>query len=299
MKLPQALTLIVPSQGRPELRQCILSVHRQMEEEDNFIVGVDTFEDAEAGDKVEEIVREFDDPRISVVPHDAGHHCWGHCQLNAALDLVEDKHWVGGNDDDDVWLPTALDSMREEIAKLREPRPLLFRFKSYHDTVHWRTAGEFSQGTIGGHCGLFYKAKGHSLGQFTCRYEGDFDYLESTLALQGEPVWVDKLTALARPWAKPVPPTTPVPVTTLEQALEVAEIRNQGSLTFTRSPGQVTPEQQEKWWGENKDKVRLWLHYSDEPTSVGYSSLKPEGGKIWSAVALREQFRGQIGRAHV
>jgi hypothetical protein len=79
---------------------------------------------------------------------------------------------------------------------------MLFRFKSYHGPCYWLAPGLLGQGFIGGHC-IVTPNLPSLLGEWGARYEGDWDFIESTLqkwaAVGIAPVWVNLLIAIARP----------------------------------------------------------------------------------------------------
>lgn len=132
------------------------------------------------------------------VAHDAGHHCWGHCQVNWAAQFANGDY-LHVNDDDDVWAPDAVDTMRLVITEYYG-KPLLFRFKSYHHgLIFWHTRGVLVRNQVGGHCLV---APANRAGAFTCEYSGDFDWVMSTIMNCGgvqTAVWIDKIVCVARP----------------------------------------------------------------------------------------------------
>lgn len=190
--------MIIPTQGRETLRRCLEScVDAGLRATDDQIVVVDRHE-YDPPSNVFDSVRTFATP-LRVIGHDAGHHCWGHCQLNVGIKNAR-GHYILCQDDDDIYAPGAFDRIRAHIAELETPRPLLFRFQSWWGPVYWDTPGVASEGHIGGHCAVF--PNDERLGRFTCRYQGDFDYIRSTLDNWGgdsSAVWVDDVIAIARP----------------------------------------------------------------------------------------------------
>lgn len=192
------LSLLVPThrEDRP-LRRALDSVQGQLKRGDEVIVVGDTHDGPLDG--VEALVRDFGHP-YRYVAYDAGHHCWGHCQLGYGLSLAEGDYYHC-SDDDDVWTPDALATFRKMAGSVREPVPFLFRFKSYHGPVFWAQPGLFARNWIGGHC-LLGPNKPGKVGKFTCDYAGDFDYVESAVNAYGGPqnaVWIDQIVAVARP----------------------------------------------------------------------------------------------------
>jgi glycosyltransferase involved in cell wall biosynthesis len=195
MKRP-TMSLLVPThrEDRP-LQRCLESVQGQLKRGDEVIVIGDTHDGPLDG--VEEIVKRFGH-QYRYLPIDAGHHCWGHCQLDAAIAIAQGDY-IHCNDDDDIWATDALETFRTAASGVRAPVPFLFRFRSYVGPVFWVSPGLFGRNMIGGHCLLAPREKA---GHFTCQYTGDFDYVESTVNKFGGPggaVWNEAIVAIARP----------------------------------------------------------------------------------------------------
>lgn len=203
------LTAIIPTQARDLerlalLRRSMLSALHQLGPGDELIVVGDTREGPL--DDVRELCGRVGQEApagacVRYLPHDSGRPSWGHDPLNHAMSKAEGDY-LTFNDDDDVWAAGAFQAMRDEIAKLPSPRPLLFRFRSYHGPTFWLVPGLLGEGLIGGHC-IVAPNLPSLLGQWSERYEGDWDFIETTLALWAsvgvQPVWCDRLIAIARP----------------------------------------------------------------------------------------------------
>jgi hypothetical protein len=130
------------------------------------------------------------------IQYDAGHHCWGHCQLNHGIAYASGDYLVF-IDDDDCVPDGALDAIRRAIAEQPSPRPLMFKFWSRR---HGRTLppGHYVQeSAIGGHA-MVVPNSAERLGRWGERYAGDFDFIQSTLALwPSGPAWYDDVIACA------------------------------------------------------------------------------------------------------
>ncbi len=103
-------------------------------------------------------------------------------------------------DDDDVWTPDAVSSIRSGV-QIAPDRPHLFRFRHYDGEVYWLRIGLFGRCAIGAHCLIAPNLPG-KVGRFALEYTGDFDYVESTILLHGgvpSAFWHDRLIAIARP----------------------------------------------------------------------------------------------------
>lgn len=192
------LSLLVPthSKDRP-LARCLDSVAGQLLPGDEVIVIGDTH-DGEMPE-VEALVRGYGRQFLYLVCN-AGLHDWGHSQLNMGLSIASGDY-IHCNDDDDVWLPGALDAFREDVALTAEPTPHLYRFLSYLGITFWQERGLFVRDHIGGHCLLAPNVPG-KVGRFGAAYNGDFDWLESTVTAFGGPeraIWRETLICRARP----------------------------------------------------------------------------------------------------
>lgn len=182
------LTIIVPTADGDGLDTLFASVADQLLLGDEVLIVGDTFEGV---------------PDVAVLPpqsryiaYDAGHHCWGHCQINYGITRAKGDYLIF-IDDDDCFPDGALDTIRTAIADQPEPRPLMFKFYSRR---HGRTLppGHYVQeSAIGGHAMVVPNIP-ERLGQWSCRYAGDYDWIVSTLALwPSGPAWYDDVIACA------------------------------------------------------------------------------------------------------
>lgn len=194
-----SFSFLVPThrEDRP-LQRCLNSIAPQLGSEDEVLVIGDTYDGPLP--MVEHLVGAYDG-RFRYLAHDAGHHCYGHCQLNHGLERARGDY-LHCNDDDDVWTPGAVQVMRAAAVGTPD-RPLLFRFRSYLGIDIWHTRGLVARDHIGGHCLVAPNLPG-KVGRFECAYNGDFDMVHSTLMLHGgyeSAVWRDEIVCLARPTA--------------------------------------------------------------------------------------------------
>lgn len=195
------------------LRRSMLSALHQLGPGDELIVAADTT--SNPLDDVRELVLRLaedlpDDVRLRYVPRAGAAHTFGHEQINAAMAVARGEYLVF-SDDDDVWAAGAFQAIRDAAGELTSPKPLLFRFKSYHGPVYWLAPGLLGKSLIGGHC-IVAPNLPNLLGHWGAPqgydgplpyYEGDWTFIETTLALWAsvgvQPVWVDRLIAIARP----------------------------------------------------------------------------------------------------
>jgi len=192
-----SFTFLIPTHrdDRP-LARCLGSIVHQLAPEDEVLVIGDVH--SQSLERVPKLTSRYG-PQFRYLPFDAGHHCYGHDQLNYGISQARGDY-LHVNDDDDVWAPGALAIMRQAV--LEEPaRPHLFRFMSYHRAVFWDQYGLVERNHIGGHCLVAPNLPG-KVGLWECYYTGDFDYVQSTLTLHGgndSAVWHEDIVAVARP----------------------------------------------------------------------------------------------------
>ena len=172
------------------------SIAEQLAPGDEVIVVGDTHDYPLPG--VESTVREYG-KQFLYLAHDAGHHCFGHCQHNVGLAAAQ-SDYIHMNDDDDVWTPDAAALMRKG-ATVFPGSVLLFRFRSFTGTIYWERVGLMERNHIGGHCLVTPNVDG-KVGRFTEDYTGDFDWIESTVNAFGgatKAIWISDIVAIARP----------------------------------------------------------------------------------------------------
>lgn len=127
-------------------------------------------------------------------------HCWGHPQRNWLLDQhAMSADLLSQNDDDDVYNPGAFEAIRRR-AEANPGKVLLFRFTTAGREVLWKH-NEFRESRYGGHGIVVPNVEGR-IGRWGRRYAGDWEYVESTLALNGgveNAVFCEENIATARP----------------------------------------------------------------------------------------------------
>lgn len=191
------ISFLMPThrEDRP-LRRALNSIAPQLQPGDEVVVIGDTHDGELPG--VQATVKEYG-YQFRYLSLDAGHHCWGHCQLDYAL-MQARTDYIHCSDDDDIWTPHAAEAMRH-AAKVNPGEPALFRFVSFFGTVYWERAGLFERNHLGGHC-LFLPNDPERIGKFYCGYSGDFDYVHDTVQAYGGPervAWRDDIVCIARP----------------------------------------------------------------------------------------------------
>jgi glycosyltransferase involved in cell wall biosynthesis len=190
------LGIVIPSAGRATLRRTLESIAPQILPGDAVLVVGDTLDGPLP--QTEAIVAAF--PWCRYLSHAGMTHTHGHEQINVGLPLVGGD-WLLVQDDDDVYCPDAFAAIRATIRALHRPRPLLFRFRSYHGgRVFWERRGLVAEGNVGGHC-LCVPNRPGQVGTWGLHYQGDFTYIAHTLRLWEpvKPLWCEAIIAVARP----------------------------------------------------------------------------------------------------
>lgn len=182
------LSIIVPTHDGDGLATLFESVADQLLPGDEVLVVIDALD----GLPVIPVLS----PLVRIVVFDAGHHCWGHCQINYGITHARGDYLIF-IDDDDCFPDGALDAIRRAIEEQPSPRPLMFKFYSRR---HGRTLppGHYVQeSAIGGHAMVVPNIP-ERLGKWGERYAGDFDFIQSTLTLWPDgPAWYDDVIACA------------------------------------------------------------------------------------------------------
>lgn len=183
-----ALSIIIPTIGRPELSRLLAELGPQLRGRDEIIV---------VGDGYQPDARRACEGAMGGVKYlEYGpDHCWGHPQRNWAMGGAQGTHLMSFDDDDRC----APDSLARIKAAVRDHpgRPCMFRM--YHDgTVLW-TRREVFDGNVATQMFVTPNAAGR-IGQWGRRYAGDYDFISSTLALypvsEGALAWIDQVIAI-------------------------------------------------------------------------------------------------------
>lgn len=181
------LSIIVPTHDGEGLETLFDSLEWQLAPDDEVLIVRDTFEGAA-------FIPTFRWARV--LDHDAGHHCWGHCQINEGMRHARGDYLVF-IDDDDCFPDGALDAVRRAIAEQSSPRPLLFRFWSRRHGRLLPPRREVQESAIGGHS-IVAPNDPARLGRWGERYAGDYDFIVATLAhYPAGPAWYDDVIACA------------------------------------------------------------------------------------------------------
>jgi GNAT superfamily N-acetyltransferase len=284
-----SLSIIIPTHDGEDLARCLKSISPQLSDGDEVIVAVDTHGDR-TGSGVPDHVWEaiHTTAGVRAIALDDDRHAWGHPQRNLAMELAAGAYLVHIDDDDEL-MPGALDAIRAAIQE-HPDRPHMFRFLApFGLTLPVLPA--VAEGNVGG-TGFVAPNDPNRLGRWSDRYEGDFDYITSTLDRYppNALVWHDQVIARCavdapRVWFNAV--TTPAEV----EAMRV--IRNAGREWMTHDASEISPQQQARWWAErDPERVRAWLAMHGQE-ALGYGLLTWRGGRWWGSLAVKPEARGK------
>ena len=187
-----SLSIVVPTPDGGFLPALFDSVRPQLHEDDEMIVVGDIH--SAPLNEVRELVEAEGFRWLEL---DAGRHAWGHPQINYGIQQAKGDYLVF-IDDDDVFAEDAFENIRSAVGELEQPLPHLFRFHSPRNGTLWQQK-VIGLGAIGGHEFVVPNIP-EQLGEWTDRYEGDFDFIVSTLAKwpADSVIWREELIALAR-----------------------------------------------------------------------------------------------------
>jgi hypothetical protein len=183
-----ALSIIIPTIGRQELRRILGELAPQLSPQDEVLV---------VGDGPQPAAREIAGgfgSRVKYWEHGSDH-CWGYPQRNWVMPRASGSHLMFF-DDDDRGAPAALQHVRD-AARANPGRPLMFREIHEEGLIWGRKRVELSNVSTQ----LFVVPNDPArLGKWGQRYVGDYDFVVSTLALYpgGEEalVWREEVIAV-------------------------------------------------------------------------------------------------------
>jgi SAM-dependent methyltransferase len=184
-------SIIIPTCGRDTLRRTLESVAAN-----GFVAGDEVLvvgDGPQPGAKA--IAESFRDRIHTVYMETVPKHFWGHPQRNHAMRAAKGTHIVT-IDDDDEYLDGALTAMRAAASRHPDLIPVFRMNRKDTDQIVWNEKKVFS-GNLG--TPLFVVPNiPERLGQWGGRYEGDFDFIHSTLQKwpegEGAMVWKDRVT---------------------------------------------------------------------------------------------------------
>lgn len=274
-----ALSVVIPTIGRDELKRTLQSIANQAEPGDEVLVVGDTH--GRIPDHIPPMVESFGFRYLTL---DAGRYAWGHPQINYGMAEARGDYLVF-IDDDDIFTPAAFRAIRSNITELG---PYMFRFMitQHENRILWQES-VLKESLVGGHMFVVPNIK-DKLGQWTDRYAGDFDFIRETADLWGEDriAWRTELIAVTRP------ALTWRPVRAPDDVERVRVIRNAGRQWMTRNTDEITPEQQGTWWQREGRNHRLYLFTADG-VDVGFGMCRVVDGREWITLAVHPDHRGR------
>lgn len=195
MAEPLAITVIVPTIGRPTLERTLRSFVGDLGPHDEVVVMQD-------GDLphveflCQGLAREFPLP-VWTCAWEEPQGCYGHPLRNLAIEKFVDTSHVWTIDDDDVAAPDAIKTLRKYLQHDFVIFKMEFGPGSHaNGIVCWRYK-QIMHGDVG--TPMIFARK--SLSRFGLHYSGDLDYAKGLKALFGEPTWAEETIALIRPEA--------------------------------------------------------------------------------------------------
>lgn len=180
-------SVIVATSGRPTLSRALQSLADQpLQDGDEVIV-------TGAGADIQQTAEAFGYRYLGAGPFG----CWGQRERHEAMAYATGTHLVF-LDDDDIYAPGAFAAMRAVCAD-HPDCPVMFRMIAPWGETLWRRPIVY-EGNLGGPQFVTPNDPAR-LGAWGLRYEGDFDFIVSTLARypQGALVWDQTVTYICRP----------------------------------------------------------------------------------------------------
>jgi glycosyltransferase involved in cell wall biosynthesis len=199
MTFQPIITVIVPTIGRPSLAATLESLAAQrLAKYIEVLVVPDTHKRA-----VPLPILPTGLARIEIMDYDAGFSAWGHPQRNFAMPQAHGI-WVATLDDDDVWTPGALDIIVGGVSSAPQPFHI-FKMRHHESGVIIWNRRYPSQGNVG--TPMFVWKNGTQVGQWGRAYEGDFNFVASSIHAMPNGVddlyWHDAVIATIRPVGPP------------------------------------------------------------------------------------------------
>lgn len=205
VEIDDALTIIIPTIGRPSLQDTLDSIASQIGPFDQvFVVADGTYPESRC------LVENYGIQYGYFEINDGPHHDWGARARNFGISIAK-KAYIAFMDDDDRYLPGAFAFIKNAI-HLFPGNPFLFRM-IHGKSMIW-TRNELVLGNVSSQM-VVVPNDCTKLSRFTDRYEGDFDFIKGTADLYStdyDPfIWREEIISIlfkanGKPNENPIPP---------------------------------------------------------------------------------------------
>lgn len=188
----RSLGIVISTPGRRSLARTLTSITYQKDHVEDVLVVGDGHDAATA-----ELCEWFAETRGLPVRYKATTRTrdWGHSQVNYGLQHVNGDY-VTYQDDDDIYLPRALDEMAYLMDSMPVKQPLIGRVKTPAIGLLWQKPGP--EAVLDGHCIVLPNDK-KRLGWMAPVHHGDQGLLNTSLCHYKEWSWADRVWTLTRP----------------------------------------------------------------------------------------------------
>ncbi len=186
------LSIVIPTCGRPGIEPLLRGIRNQAKPKDVEIVVVgDSYGDGftAALEWVKMLCAAY---QARYEPYDGGMHMFGQPQRNYGQSIATGK-WLAYSQDDNIYVPGAMQIMLEAIRAARKPRPILFRVLTKWGFYVWDEP-HLELGHVDADC-IVVPRKASKLGTWQPRYEGDFDFISETVTKWGGCDWRQEVIA--------------------------------------------------------------------------------------------------------
>jgi glycosyltransferase involved in cell wall biosynthesis len=203
-EVDDALTIVVPTIGRPSLRNTLDSIACQLQMFDQVFVVADGNYPA-SNTLVQQYGIQYGYFELANGPHND----WGARARNFGIDLAK-KAYIAFMDDDDHYLPGAFEFIKNAI-QMSPGNPFMFRM-IHGKNIIW-TRNELALGNVSSQMVVVPNDR-KKLGRFTDRYEGDYDFIKQTADLYStdyDPfIWREEIISIlfkanGKPYESPIP----------------------------------------------------------------------------------------------
>lgn len=309
---PPTLSILIPTRGGGDLSYVFQTITTQELIDGDEVLVIGDGPQPQIAEQINALGKPF---RYAHTAQPTGD--YGHSQLNYGLELARGEY-IMGTDDDDGYLPRAIESVR--AALMESPgRPHLFKFWSNDRYLVWNEARgkKIEETFVGGHNLVIPNVEGKN-GNFPPRYRGDFDWIKSVLANYAEKDWVwrDEILTRQRPdpklvawpvWKRDWPGPRgeeevyfPPNANRLEA---LRRIRNECRQDMTHHQDEISAAEQVAWFANlDRNENWAWLYTikgADSSEYVAYTYLKRRDSKMLPAYGVSEKFRGRGFARHV